>query len=132
VTLSAYSPNVVEKEFSEVRCSKRKPVSVLESCSAETFAGRIRKRSALSTFVARNRSKVLRLATARLLENFGILRTSALRSSPKFASPEFSEVCRVFIGDSSQFARLAVLVNVRRGRRVPPSAPIGGEERCTM
>src|SRR3712207_5561045 len=26
----------LEEEFSEVRCSKRKPVSVLESCSAET------------------------------------------------------------------------------------------------
>src|SRR3954451_23083171 len=43
------------------------------------------KRSALSTFVAKIRCKRLRLATAEHPENFGILRTSPLRSSEKFA-----------------------------------------------
>src|SRR5215217_606129 len=40
----------------------------------------------VATNGARKRSKLLRLATGRLPENFGVLRTSPLRSSKKFAS----------------------------------------------
>src|SRR5215208_5860626 len=40
----------------------------------------------VATNGARKRSKLLRLATGRLPENFGVLRTSPSRSSPKFAA----------------------------------------------
>jgi hypothetical protein len=52
----------------------------------------------VATNGARKRSKLLRLATGRLPENFGVLRTSPSRSSPKFA-PDSQEVWKKFKRD---------------------------------
>src|SRR5215211_2105912 len=71
-------------EFSEVRRSKLPRSGTYLLAEWGRAASRSPKRSALSTFVARIRCERLRLATAELPENFGTLRTSALRRSRKF------------------------------------------------
>src|SRR5215218_11081580 len=48
----------------------------------------------VATNGARKRSKLLRLATGRLPENFGVLRTSRIRLPKKFVPPRLRNGCR--------------------------------------
>ena len=106
-------------EFSEVQSSKLPRSGTYLLAEWGRAASRSPKRSALSTFVARIRCKRLRLATAELPENFGILRTSALRRSEKFAKKFQRSLIRV-MRLVPMFASLAALFDLGRGEKAPP------------